>query len=452
MTNNEGQQNLQKNIGFTELLIFSFSTMIGWGWVALTGDWISSGGVLGAVIAFFLGGLSCIFVGMVYSELTPMFPNAGGEIIFSYNALGYYPALFTGWVLLFAYLGIVAFEGPALITALDYLIPLPKIGYLYTVAGFDVYFSWLVMCWLAGACIIFVNFIGMMSSSLFQLAATIIMLIGGVIILALGLTRGDSENFTPLFTDLKGFASVVLAVPAMFVGFDIISKLTEETSVNIKKIPRAIILSIVLVAVWYILIIICAGVLAPVEVYKHDGISVVNIVNYATGNIRSGRTIIITAIMGILTSWNGFIIGSTRLLYSMGREEMLPKIFCRLHSKYNSTYVALLFIVVIIFIAPLLGRNSLNWFINASGFGTVIAYFMAALSFIVLRKKHQELNRSYKISHGIFWGYGALISAVLFMLIYLPVGYGSLNKTEWLIILGWLILGVILCKKTPTKK
>ena len=52
--------------------------MIGWGWVALTGNWVDRGGTIGAVLAFVIGAVLCIFVGLTYCELTPALPYSGG--------------------------------------------------------------------------------------------------------------------------------------------------------------------------------------------------------------------------------------------------------------------------------------------------------------------------------------------------------------------------------------
>ena len=113
--------------------------------VSLSGTWVSQGGVVGASTAFVLGAILCVFVGLTYAELTPMLPYAGGELVFSYRAMGYHASWFTGWMITFAYLGVAAWEGPALATAFDYLFDIPRYGYLFTIADFPVYISWLII-------------------------------------------------------------------------------------------------------------------------------------------------------------------------------------------------------------------------------------------------------------------------------------------------------------------
>lgn len=444
MGNSSSNSQLHRTLSFKDILILAFSTMIGWGWVSLTGTWVAQGGMLGASLAFVLGAVLCIFVGLAYCELTPMLPYAGGELVFSYRAMGYHASWFTGWMITFAYLGVAAWEGPALATAIDYLFSVPRAGYLFTVAGFPVYLSWLVVPAIVGALLIFINFRGIHISAAFQAVVTGILALGGVIFAVTSAVKGDAGNTQPLFTGTHGVFTVLLAVPSMFVGFDVIPQAAEEMKVPLHRIPKAIIASICLAASWYVVMIFSAAFSAPRDVLAADGLSVVNAIGFATGHKIAGKLVVVTAIMGILTSWNGFIIGATRVLYSMGRCGMLPEVFGTLHEKYRTPFFATVFVGIITIFTPLLGRNSLGWFVDASAFGTVIAYFMVALSFIVLRKREPETARAFRVKHGTAVGLTAILVAVFFIVLYLPVGSSSLNRQEWMIVLSWAVLGLLL--------
>ncbi len=434
---------LNRTLSFTDVLVLAFSTMIGWGWVSLTGTWVVQGGALGAAIAFGLGAVLCIFVGLAYCELTPMLPYAGGELVFAYKAMGYHASWLTGWMITFAYIGVAAWEGPALATAIDYLVPIPRLGYLYTVSGFDIYLSWLVIPALAGAILIFINFRGISISARFQAVVTTILALGGVVFAIISVIKGEPSNVQPLVTNTNGVFTVVLAVPAMFVGFDVIPQAAEEMNLPVKKIPKAIIASICLAAAWYIIMILSAAFTAPREVLSESGLTVANALSYATKGVFASKLIIVTAIMGILTSWNGFIIGATRVLFSMGRAGMLPRVFGTLHSRHKTPFFSTLFVGIITIFTPLLGKNSLGWFVDASAFGTVIAYFMVSLSFFVLRYRYPEMERPFKIKMGKLIGVAAIVVALFFIVLYLPLGPSSLTGIEWVIVLSWVVVGLI---------
>ena len=71
-----------------DILVIAFGAMIGWGWVVSSGTWIDAGGVVGAALAFAIGGVMIFFVGLTYAELTAAMPQCGGEHVFSYKAMG----------------------------------------------------------------------------------------------------------------------------------------------------------------------------------------------------------------------------------------------------------------------------------------------------------------------------------------------------------------------------
>jgi amino acid permease len=121
---NEQRDSLSKVLSRTDVLALSFGTMIGWGWVMLAGYWITEAGVLGAILAFALGTIMCILVGLTYAELTPALPLAGGEMVFAYRGLGYKWGWIAAWSICLAYIGVAAWEGIAISTALNYIYPL----------------------------------------------------------------------------------------------------------------------------------------------------------------------------------------------------------------------------------------------------------------------------------------------------------------------------------------
>lgn len=75
-----------KVLGAWDILVIAFGAMIGWGWVVSSGSWIQKGGVVGASIAFAIGGVMIFFIGLTYAELTAAMPQCGGEHVFSYKA------------------------------------------------------------------------------------------------------------------------------------------------------------------------------------------------------------------------------------------------------------------------------------------------------------------------------------------------------------------------------
>jgi amino acid transporter len=431
-----------------QILALAFGTIVGWGWIMLAGEWVSLAGVLGAVLAFAIGAVLCVFVGMTYAELTPALPLTGGGLVFAYRALGYVPAWFTGWMMTFAYVGVAAWEGPALVTALDYVLPVPRFGFLWTVAGFDVYLSWVLVGAVGGVILAVLNHRGMKSAATFQTMGTLALVIGGVAFFFGSLATGEFQNMLPAFTSTKGLTAVIMMVPAMFVGFDVIPQAAEEMNIPLGKIAKVLIASICMAAVWYMLMIVSIALAAPAGVRDGAAVPVADSFAYAMGSPLLGKLMIVAAIAGILTSWNGFIVGATRVLFSMGRAKMLPKGFGVASPKYGTPTKAIILVGAITCLSPLLGSSALVWFVDASAFGTVVAYLMVALSFLVLRHKEPDLPRPYKVRAGKTIGVAALGASLFFLSLYLPIGPGALAPVEWAMIAGWAVLGAVFFLQT----
>ena len=93
------------------VLVIAFGAMIGWGWVVSSGSWIQKGGVVGASIAFAIGGVMIFFIGLTYAELTAAMPQCGGEHVFSYKAMGPNGSFICTWAIIFRIRQCYVFRG-----------------------------------------------------------------------------------------------------------------------------------------------------------------------------------------------------------------------------------------------------------------------------------------------------------------------------------------------------
>jgi amino acid transporter len=163
------------------------------------------------------------------------------------------------------------------------------------------------------------------------------------------------------------------------------------------------------------------------------------------------KVIIVGGMCGIVTSWNSFMIGGSRAMYSMAESYMIPKVFAKLHPKYKSPVNALILIGALTMLAPLAGRKMLVWISDAGNFGCCLAYCMVAVSFLILRKKEPEMERPYKVGPWKFVGVMAVLMSGFMVAMYLIPGSGcALVAQEWLAVGSWSLLGVafyIVCKR-----
>lgn len=440
-----------------DILVIAFGAMIGWGWVVSTGDWIGRGGVIGAIIGFAIGGLMIFFVGLTYAELTSAMPQCGGEHVFSYKAMGPIGSFICTWAIILGYVSVVCFEACAFPTIIQYIYPGFLKGYLYTVAGFDIYASWLAVAVILSIFITYINIKGAKTAAMLQTILTAIIGGVGILLIVSSAITGDTSNLQgQLFVGdstgsiLKAIISVAVVTPFFFIGFDVIPQAAEEINVPLKKIGKILILSIVLAVVFYALIILGVGyIMSPQDILASEsgsGMVTADAMAKAFNSSIMSKVLIVGGMCGIVTSWNSFLIGGSRAMYSMAESYMIPRFFVKLHKKYKTPVNALYLIGALSVLAPFCGRKMLVWIVDAGNFGCCLAYCMVAISFIILRKKEPDMARPYKVKHYKIVGTIAVLMSGLMVLMYIIPNTGStLVWQEVVMAGGWCVLGLVFC-------
>ena len=438
---------LSEVLGRTDIIAIGFGTMVGWSWVMMGPIWVNEAGLVGAIAAFIIGGAIILTIGLTYGELTAALPLAGGEFVFAYRAMGNRAAWIVGWIMSMAYIGVAAWEGIALATAMNYMFPLPQVGLLWEVAGYQVHMSWALVGMLGAVIITLLNFFGVRPAVLFQVMATAAMMIIVLFIFFGGAVFGSVDNIGDMFGSYEGFSYVFLMVPAMLIGFDVIPQSSEEMNIEPRYIGKMILVCIIVSIIWYILLITGVSLAAPVEIRGSGVIPMADVASYMFNGDIFSVIIIVGGIFGILTSWNGFFIGATRLLFSMGRAGMLPAVFGRLHKKYRTPYVAIFLIGAVCVTAPLLGMNALVWFMDTSTFCALISYILVIISFIMLKKNEPELPRPFNIKGGAKTGIFILAITAVYLGLYINENVNlSGVSPEFVITAAWMLLGFVMVK------
>lgn len=438
-----------------DILVIAFGAMIGWGWVVSTGGWIEKGGVIGAALGFAIGGIMIFFVGMTYAELTAAMPQCGGEHVFSYRAMGATGSFICTWMIVLGYVSVACFEACAFPTIITYLWPGFLKGYMYTVAGFDIYASWLITAIVIAFLIMLINIIGAKTAAILQTVLTCIIGGAGILLIVASVINGTVDNLdgqifagTTTGVNIKAIIGVAAMSPFYFIGFDVIPQAAEEINVPPKKIGNILILSVVLAVIFYAFVIIAVGfVMNPGDIIASQeatGLVTADAMAAAFNTKIMAKVIIVGGMCGIVTSWNSFLLGGSRAMYSMAESYMIPKFFAKLRPKHKTPVNALILIGILTMLAPFAGRKMLVWISDAGNFGCCFAYCMVALSFMILRKKEPDMPRPYKVPCYKFFGTMAVIMSGFMVAMYcIPGSGGNLILQEWLMVLGWSALGVV---------
>ncbi|ULE35596.1 APC family permease [Mycobacterium sp. IDR2000157661] len=446
---------LLKVLGNWDVLALGFGAMIGFGWVVLTGDWVGSAGTFGAVLAMLAGGVIMAVVGLTYAELTAAMPKAGGEHNFLLRGMGPRWSFIGSWGIVGGYVTIVAFEAVALPRTALYLFPGLNQVRLWEVAGSPVYLTWALVGSIAAVVITTINILGVKFASVAQTFVVVFLLIIGLMLVVGSLTGGSTENMAPLFTGgAAGFFAVLVVVPFLFVGFDVIPQSAEEVNIPARQIGRLVVVAVVLATIFYLLVIVTtssamtASELAEVDIATADAFGAL------FGNDVMAKVLIAGGIAGILTSWNSLLLGASRLMYSMARSGMLPAWFGKLHPRFRTPINALLFIGGLSFIAPFLGEAMLGWLVDSGSPSIVIAYLLVAVVFLILRRREPQMDRPLRIGGtgktGLVIGGAAVVLCAGLLTLYLPGMPAFLDVQPWILFGVWWLLGVFFLLRIPT--
>ena len=397
MSEKKGEFNRVLNTG--DILVVAFGAMIGWGWVVSSGQWIQSGGIVGTILGFLIGGLMIFFVGLCYAELTSSMPKCGGEHIFSYKAMGPMGSFICTWAIVLSYIGVVCYEAVSFPTILQYLFPKMMIGYLYTINGFDIYLSWLLIAIFMSVLILILNIIGTKKAAGFQKVLTCIIAGVGILLVAGSTFSGDISNIKGQmfngnndFKIIENIVRVAMMTPFFFFGFDVIPQAAEEINVPLRKLGKLMLLSIVLAVSFYVLVVLAVGYVMNSEAMQNSmnttGLVTADAMAKAFNSSNMAKVLIIGGLCGIVTSWNSFMIGGSRAIYSMAKSSMIPHRLGVVNKKFKTPVNALILIGLLSIASPFFGRSMLVWIVDAGNFGCCLAYCIVSISFVILRRNY----------------------------------------------------------------
>jgi len=452
----EGNKGFHKILNTVDIIFVAFGAMIGWGWVVSSGTWIRNSGVIGTMIAFVIGGIMIFLVGLTYAELTTAYPKVGGAGAFAGEAFGHRISGICTWMMLLSYVSVVCFEAVSFPTILQYLFPGFLKGYLYTVAGFDIYLSWLLCAVAMAVFITALNIIGTKKAAVLQNILTVVIAVVGLILFASSLFTGKSSNIAGnAFSQqsehgaLIGIAKVAMVTPFFFFGFDVIPQACEEVNVPVRKLGKMMMLSIVLAVVFYVMVVFSVGFIMDYteigESMRASGLVTADAMSKAFSSEMMAKVLILGGLAGIITSWNSFMIGASRVLYFMAEEKMIAGSFSKLTGKSRTPIVALIFVGVLSIASAFLGRTALVWVSDAGSLACSFTYFVVAVSFLRLRRTQPSVERPYKIRFPSFVGLlAAVLSGGMVLLYVIPGTPCALTKEETIITVGWILLGILL--------
>ncbi|MGM9794746.1 MAG: APC family permease [Candidatus Aphodosoma sp.] len=443
---NHEQGELKKNMSPLNVWGLALGAIIGWGCFVLPGNaFLPKAGPLGTALGMLIGGLLILIIALSYGYLIIKYPQSGGEFVYTKKTMGKTNAFICGWSMILAYWSLIPLNATAVALISRNLFPgIIQKGYLYEVAGWDVYAGEVVV---ASAFIIIMGLLNIrgIKQAAWTQTAIALTLVGGIILLfALTCFKGvEWSNLTPGFPNennwWKSVFSIVAMAPWAYIGFDCIPQSAEEYNFSHKRSTRIMIQAITIAALLYIIIntITAVGYKPWQELLAEKqswptGFVVENMLGHV-GLVILG----IAMFCAVISGMNAFFISTSRLMYAMAQDGALPKAFGKLNKKYGTPTNAIIFIMILSLFAPWFGREVLLWIVDMTSVGAAIVFAYTSASAAILARNHGH-TRQFII--GIL---GCIISIFFLSLLVVPgmPGYLGIQSRYCLII--WAILGLI---------
>ena len=435
---------LKQTITGMGFFCLALGAMIGVGWITSLGGWLEVAGPIGAILAFIVGGILILFIGLCYAELTPMLPVTGGEVAYAYKALGIGKAFLTGWLLAFGYIAVCGFEAVSIGIVCSYLFPQCSTLPLYAIMGQTIYLPHVLLGLLATLFIGWINYRGVSSAIKLQVTLTALL----AVCLVGGFANGSVVNLEPFFVEgagkgpWVGFLSVLVGTPFWFVGFDTIPQAAEESGSTaiMRRLGIYIVAAIIAAIGFYATIILASSLSTPWAGLIAQDLPTAKAIESAFKSTAAANVVLFAGLLGLLTSWNGFFIAGTRVLFALGRGRIIDTRFGEVHPKYGSPTKPIIFVTLLTLPAVFLGKAALIAFIDVGSFCISCAFLGVCLSFLSLRRQHPQLERPYKLPFGnAIATIASLGSAALILVMVIPNTGATLTFP-----LEWSILGTVL--------
>ncbi|WP_434599439.1 amino acid permease [Streptomyces sp. A5-4] len=390
----EGQ--LTRTLGLWQLTAIGVGGIIGAGIFSLAGAVANGTAGPAVLLSFLIAGVASAAAAFSYAEFAGMIPKAGSAYTYGYVVLGELAGWFIGWDLLLEYTAIVAVVAIGisgyfgfLVDSLGAELPAWMLGAPGTGDGHRVDLFAAVLCLF----IAYLLTLGIKNAARFETIVVVLKVLVVLVVIGVGFVHIDTSNYNPFFPygtsgAFTGAATVFFAV----FGYDAMSTAAEESKDARRHMPKAIMYSLAISMVLYVLACL---VLTGMQNYKDiDPESGFSTAFESVGLGGLANVIAVGAIIGILTVMFTFMLGVTRVWFSMSRDGLLPKWFAKTHrTRHVPTRVTWIVGGASALIAGFLPIGEAAELTNI---GILLAFIVVCVAVIVLRYRQPELSRSFR--------------------------------------------------------
>ena len=427
---------LRRCVGALDLTALGVGAIIGTGIFVIIGEAIGDSGPA-IVLSFVLAGVTCVFSALSYAELASTIPVSGSAYTYSYATMGELVAWIIGWDLILEYgvsVAAVAVGWGGYLNDLFEAIfgfSLPNAISQPPGDGGVVNLPAVFLVLAVSALLI----VGIRESARTNTVMVLVKLAVLLFFIAIGITAFHSDNLSP-FTP-KGFNGTVDAAALIFfayIGFDAVSTGSEEARKPARDLPIAIIGSLVIATVLYIIVSIVAVGALPFKELKGSDAPLADVLDKGAGVSWAAHIISFGALVAIASVTLTILYGQTRVMFAMCRDGLMFQQLARV-SERTGTPVLLtgIFGVLIAILAALVPLTEIAKLVNI---GTLFAFLLVNVGVIWLRRTRPDLERGFRVPFvPVFPIIGAALC--IFLMKYL-------EATTWIRFGVWLAIGLVI--------
>ncbi|MDI9239510.1 amino acid permease [Lysobacter sp. LF1] len=447
----QGEATLKRSLTATQLVMLGIGAVIGAGIFVLSGHAAAEHAGPAIVLSFVIAGFACALAGLCYAEFAAMLPVSGSAYSYSYATLGEFVAWFIGWNLVLEYMfaaSTVAVGWSGYLNSLlgTFGMALPAslaAAPLNVVDGSIVYTGGLInlpavaiIAAISGLC-----YVGITQSAFVNSIIVAIKVIVIVLFVAFATKYINPDNWVPFIPENQGpgrygIDGIIRGASVVFfayIGFDAVSTAAGEAKNPQRDMPIGILGSLVICTIIYIIVaLVLTGLLPYPQLSTPKPVATALEAYPSLAWLK--HIVEIGAIAGLSSVILVMLMGQPRIFYSMSQDGLLPKMFAKVHPKFQTPYVGT--IIVGIFAALLAGFLPIGLLGELVSMGTLLAFATVSIGVLVLRKSRPDLARPFRVpAASIICPLGAAACLYLF---WKPF------SEHWPLMTGWTVIGLLI--------
>lgn len=389
---------LRRSLTMWQLTMISIGATLGTGIFVVLGEAAPKAGPA-VTISFIIAGLTALFSALSYAELAGSVPVSGSSYSYTYATMGELVAWICGWCLVLEYAVSVAAVavgwGQYLNELLDGTVGFTIPEGLSAPLGEG---GWINLPSLVVVLLAMVFLMrGAKESARINTIMVAVKIVTLLLFIGIGVMGIKAGNYAPLAPlGVTGISAAASTLFFSYIGFDAASTAGEEAKNPKKDLPRAIMLSLGIVTVLYVLVAFVAVGAMPWQDFEGTEAALAQIMTDVTGHSFWGVVLAAGAVVAIASVVFAVLYGQTRILFAMSRDGLVPKAFAKVDAKTGAPRVNVL--IVSLFCGALAAFIPLGELAHATSIGTLFAFALVNVAVVILRRTKPDMPRTFKVA------------------------------------------------------